>query len=467
MKSYAMTINGKSTTSESSFDVHDPATGEVCGHAPSCTDEQLDQAIRAAQDAFRSWARNESERRNALIAAGNLIRASAAELADLITIEQGKPLRESRAEVGMAADWFDYYAALPIPQETLVDDGKRRIELLYQPAGVVAAITPWNFPLSSACWKIAPALRAGNTVVLKPSPYTPLIALALGELLRSILPAGVLNIVTGDDQLGAKLVSHPGQRLISITGSVETGKAIAASAVDDLKRTILELGGNDPAILLDDVLPERVAKQLFWGAFYNCGQICTAIKRVYVPDSIYDETVEALADVARTIAVGDGKDPASRIGPINNPPQFERVRGLVDDAVAKGAVARAGGHGLERLGSFFSPTVLAEADDTMRVVAEEQFGPALPIIRYHTIDEAIEAANGTEFGLGASIWSADSTRARALTGELECGTVWINSHNALPPDQPFGGRKWSGIGVENGRLGLTEYLEPMVVHELL
>jgi acyl-CoA reductase-like NAD-dependent aldehyde dehydrogenase len=328
----------------------------------------------------------------------------------------------------------------------------------------VAAITPWNFPLNLAFWKIAPALLAGNTMVLKPSPYTPLSTLKTGELLRSTLPPGVLNIVSGGDELGGWMTSHPVPRKISFTGSIETGKLVAAAAAPDLKRVTLELGGNDPAIIMDDADPAAVADGIFGGAFANNGQICSAIKRVYVPERLYDEVVEALASRARAVSVGDGADGASKLGPINNAPQFERVKELVADALAHGATAAAGGKAMDRPGYFFEPTVLSGLSDGVRIVDEEQFGPALPVISYRDIDDAVERANGTHFGLSGSVWGTDTDRANEVAGRLEAGTAWVNVHLAMGPQFPFGGFKWSGIGVENGPWGLAEFTDIQTMH---
>jgi len=329
---------------------------------------------------------------------------------------------------------------------------------------VVAAITPWNFPLTLAFWKIAPALLAGNTMVLKPSPFTPLSTLKVGELLRDVFPPGVLNIVSGGDELGAWMTTHPVPRKISFTGSIETGKKVALSAAPDLKRVTLELGGNDPAIVLDDADPATVASAVFAGAFNNNGQVCSAIKRVYVPESMYDEVVEGLAAHAKAIKVGDGTEPDSKLGPINNEPQYERVKELVADALANGARAVTGGHAMDRPGYFFEPTILAGLSDGTRIVDEEQFGPALPVISYRDLGDAIDRANATHFGLSGSVWSADEERAAGVAAQLECGTAWVNTHLALSPEQPFGGFKWSGLGVENGPWGLAEFTEFQVVH---
>jgi len=329
---------------------------------------------------------------------------------------------------------------------------------------VVAAITPWNFPLTLAFWKIAPALLAGNTLVLKPSPFTPLTTLKVAELLREVVPAGVLNVVSGGDELGAWMTGHPVPRKVSFTGSIETGKKVAISAAPDLKRVTLELGGNDPAIVLDDADPAVVAKAIFAGAFNNNGQVCSAIKRVYVPESLYDQVVDGLSAQATSIKVGDGTEPDSKLGPINNAPQYERVKELVADAISHGATAATGGHAMEGPGYFFEPTILTDVTDGTRIVDEEQFGPALPVIAYRDIDDVVERANATHFGLSGSVWGTDTDRASEVAGRLECGTAWVNTHLALAPQQPFGGFKWSGVGVENGPWGLAEFSEIQVMY---
>jgi acyl-CoA reductase-like NAD-dependent aldehyde dehydrogenase len=390
--------------------------------------------------------------------------ASTADLAPILTSEQGKPLGDAGIEVFASAIWSQYFANLETPQQIIQDDDTAFVEVARRPLGVVAAITPWNFPLTLAFWKIAPALLAGNTMVLKPSPFTPLTTLKVGEMLRDVFPPGVLNVVSGGDELGAWMTSHPVPRKISFTGSIETGKKVAASAAPDLKRVTLELGGNDPAIVLDDADPAVVAKAIFAGAFNNNGQVCSAIKRVYVPEAMYDDVVEGLAVQARAIKVGDGTEPDSKLGPINNEPQFERVKELVADALSKGARAVTGGAAMDRPGYFFEPTILAGLSDGTRIVDEEQFGPALPVISYRNETDAIDRANATHFGLSGSVWSADPERASAVAAQLECGTAWVNTHLALSPEQPFGGFKWSGIGVENGPWGLAEFTEFQVVH---
>ena len=358
--------------------------------------------------------------------------------------------------------WLKYYSALKLTPEVIQDDRQARAEVVRRPMGVVAAITPWEFPILLACWKIGPGLRAGNTMVLKPSPYTPLSTLRMVEILNQVLPPGVLNVVSGGDDLGRWITSHPTPRKVSFTGSVEVGKQVAAATAPDLKRVTLELGGNDPAILLDDVDPATVADEVFWGAFMNSGQVCSAIKRIYAPEAIYDDVVEALAAKAASVKMGDGFEDGVELGPINNAAQFERVKELVADAVSEGATVAAGGAAVDGPGYFFQPTVLANLTDGTRIVDEEQFGPAVPVISYRDIDEVVARANATNFGLSGSVWGTDTDRASAVAADLECGTVWVNAHIALPPHQPFGGFKWSGVGVENGPWGFAAFTEVQV-----
>ena len=461
---FTMTIAGSEAPSEATFDVINPATAEPHAAAPDCTRGQLDAAMEAAAKAHRDWKGDEAARRAALLRAAEIVNDAADAIAPTLTAEQGKPLRDAKREVLACAMWLRYYAELEIPREVIQDDDKAVVEVVRRPLGVVAAITPWNFPVSLAGWKIAPSLLAGNTLVLKPSPFTPLATLQLGTLLRDVFPPGVLNVVSGGDDLGAWMTSHPVPRKISFTGSVATGKKVAAAAAPDLKRTTLELGGNDAAILLDDIDPARVADGLFGAAFANNGQVCSAIKRVYVPERLYGDVVDALAEKARTVKVGDGTDPDTELGPINNKPQYERVSELVSDAVRGGARAVAGGKTMDRAGYFFEPTILADVADGTRIVDEEQFGPALPVIPYRDVDDAVERANATSFGLSGSVWGGDADRAADVASRLECGTAWVNAHLILTPQQPFGGLKWSGIGVENGPWGYYGFTEIQVLH---
>jgi acyl-CoA reductase-like NAD-dependent aldehyde dehydrogenase len=461
---YTMTIAGEAAADAGTFDVVNPATGEVFARAPECTPAQLDAAFEAASKAQRDWRSDEAERRATLRRMADVLMASNEVLGPILTSEQGKPIGDAAIEVFGSAIWLQYFADLETPSQVIRDDDAAFVEVVRRPLGVVAAITPWNFPLVLAFWKIAPALLAGNTVVLKPSPFTPLATLKVAELLREAMPPGVLNVVSGGDALGAQMTTHPVPRKVSFTGSVETGKKVALSAAADLKRVTLELGGNDPAIVLDDADARAVAKGIFAGAFANNGQVCSAVKRVYVPERLYGELVDALVEEARAAKVGEGNEEGVTLGPINNRPQFERVSELVSDALANGATAAIGGAPMDRPGYFFQPTILTDVMDGTRIVDEEQFGPALPVVAYRDLDDAVERANATHFGLSGSVWGADADRASDVASRLECGTAWVNTHLALAPQQPFGGFKWSGIGVENGPWGLAEFTEVQAVH---
>jgi acyl-CoA reductase-like NAD-dependent aldehyde dehydrogenase len=419
---------------------------------------------RSRRARFKTWKRDEQVRRQALRTAADLVQAQAKEIGRILTLEQGKPLAMATGEVLGAAAQLRNAAELELPHEVTRDNDRGRIDLYYRPFGVVAGITPWNFPILIAMTKIAPALLAGNTMVLKPSPFTPLATLKLGEVLNQVLPPGVLNVISGGNELGSLLTSHPEIRKISFTGSVATGKKVAQAAASDLKRVTLELGGNDPAVVLEDADWAKIAPQLFWSAFHNSGQVCTAVKRVYVPEAMFSPLVAAIAKIARDVRVGDGLEESTQLGPVNNAMQLERVSSLVEDAKKHGAHVHAGGERLGRPGYFYPPTILTEVDDTTAIVAEEQFGPALPILPYRNLDDALERANRTHFGLGASVWSANLERATDVAKELEAGTVWINQHMALTPKAPFAGAKWSGIGEASGKWGLESFLQRCVVN---
>ena len=305
MTAASMTIDGSPAPAGQTFAVINPATGRVHEQAPDCSPGQLDAAFAAAAQAYQGWKANESARREVMLAAAQAMFAAADDIGAILVAEQGKPLADARAEAIGAGVWLKYFARLEMPREVIQDDERAFTEVVRRPLGVVAAITPWNYPVMLAAWKIAPALLAGNTIVLKPSPFTPLATLRMGEILAGVLPPGVLNVVSGGDDLGRRMTAHPVPRKISFTGSVAAGRHVAATAAPDLKRITLELGGNDPAILLDDVDPSAIASRLFWGAFQNNGQVCSAIKRVYAPRRLYDDVVEALAAQARSATQGE------------------------------------------------------------------------------------------------------------------------------------------------------------------
>jgi acyl-CoA reductase-like NAD-dependent aldehyde dehydrogenase len=464
MPDFTMTIDGKAAKGSKTVGVVNPATGKVFAQVPDCTEAELDQAMTAARRAFPVWSRDIDARRKVLGECAAALQTPPEGLARMLTQEQGKPLDRAQQEIMGTSFWCSYTSALQIPNEVLQDNDSGKIEVRRKPLGVVAAITPWNYPIMLAMWKIAPALLAGNTVVLKPSPFTPITTLMMGEILRDIIPPGVLNVVSGGDDLGARMTSHPIPRKISFTGSVETGKKVAASAAPDLKRITLELGGNDAAIVLPDLKADDVAQKLFWGAFENSGQICSAIKRVYVHESQYAPMLEKLGEIAKGVKVGNGLDAGTQLGPINNKPQFERVTELVEDAKKHGAKIVTGGSRIGSEGYFYAPTIVGGISDGVRLVDEEQFGPALPVIAYKDVDDAVRRANATHYGLSGSVWSKDANKAAEVAAQLECGSAWVNQHLAIAPNLPFGGAKWSGIGVENGPWGLMGFTEIQVVN---
>ncbi len=446
----------------------DPATGEPVGQAPVHTVEDLDRAVTAAAAAQPAWAALGHDARSAaLLKAADAVERSAEELARLLSREQGKPLNgpNARFEVGACAAWLRAAAATPLETETVVDDGDTLAELHYRPIGVVGAIGPWNWPMMITVWQIAPALRMGNAVVVKPSEYTPLSVLALVHVLNQELPDGLLTAISGGREVGARLAEHPAIGKIMFTGSTATGKAIIKSSADTVKRLTLELGGNDAGIVLPDADPKAIAEGLFWGAFINTGQTCAALKRLYVHTGIYDAVTEELSKVAAAMPMGNGLDENNVLGPLQNRQQYDIVARLVEAARDSGAKILIGGNpDADQPGHFYPATLVTDIDNNNPLVAEEQFGPALPIIRYSTLDEAITMANGLDVGLGASVWSADPAEARRVAARLDAGTVWINKHGAVDPRVPFGGAKQSGYGLEFGVEGLKALGVPQVIN---
>lgn len=457
---FALIIDGKRVKTTSSVPVLNPSTGAVVGKMPLATAKHVNAAVAAAKKAFATW-RNvpDAERASACMAIAAKIEENSEALATLLTLEQGKPLGGlgSRFEMGGAMAWTRHTAGLTLPVEVLQDTPEGRVEMHRKPIGVVASITPWNWPVMIACWHIIPAIRTGNTVVIKPSPNTPLSTLRLVELMNEVLPPGVVNCVTCDNSSAAALTKHKDVAKITFTGSSATGRKIMEGASATLKRLTLELGGNDAGIVLPDADPKAIAEGLFWGAFINNGQTCAALKRLYVHDDIYDQVCAALVDYGRNIPVGDGLDAGSVLGPIQNEMQFKKVKSLVDDAKRKGGKVLLGGKPTGGKGFFYPITIVANVDNGIRLVDEEQFGPALPVIRYKKLEDAIAKANDSPVGLGGSVWSADVVKAAAIASRLECGTVWINKHGAIQPNAPFGGVKQSGFGIEFGEEGLKEF----------
>ncbi|MCV6590087.1 MAG: aldehyde dehydrogenase family protein [Marinobacterium sp.] len=463
---YSLLINGQRYAgANGTFEVINPATETPVAECPAASVQQLDQAVEAAQSAFESWQHSsDDERKACLNAIADRIEAHTDELAQIIVQEQGKPLFLAQAEVGGAVAWTRHTASLELPVKVLEDSAERHISLHHKPLGVIASITPWNWPLMIAIWHIMPALRAGNTVVCKPSGFTPLNTLRLIELLSEELPAGVVNIVTGDAEMGQAISEHPGIQKIVFTGSTGTGQKIMQSASGNLKRLTLELGGNDAAIILPDADVDAIAEGIFQTAFLNMGQTCACLKRLYVHDSLHDALCDKLTDLAQQQVVGNGLQDGITFGPVQNAMQFQKVSELVDDARRQGATVRCGGEPQAGAGYFYPPTIVTDLPAGCRLVDEEQFGPVLPVIRYSDVNDAIAQANASAEGLGGSVWSSDITQAQKIASQLDCGTVWINNHAEVLPHAPFGGSKMSGVGVEFGEEGLLEYTQLQTVN---
>lgn len=448
-------------------EIVDAATREVIGRAPVHTIEDLDEAVARAKAAQPAWeALGHAKRIELMMTIADALEANAEPLARLLSREQGKPLNgpNARFEVGACAAWLRAAASTELEPEVLVDDGDTHAVLHYRAVGVVGAIGPWNWPMMISMWQIAPSLRMGNTVVIKPSGYTPLSVLAMLAVMNEFLPDGVLTGISGSGSVGARLASHPDIAKVMFTGSTETGRKIIEGSAGNLARLTLELGGNDAGIVLAGVDPKAIAQDLFWGAFLNTGQTCAALKRLYVHESIYDEVVDALKEVAEATPMGNGLDENNVLGPLQNEAQFDTVSNLVDDARAKGGRVITGGRPATDLGELFYPiTLVADVHDGIDLVDKEQFGPALPIIKYSDVEDALASANGLDVGLGASVWG-DRDEARKVASRVQAGTVWINSHGNIHPMVPFGGVKGSGYGLEFGAEGLKAVAAPQVIN---
>ncbi|MFS8607433.1 MAG: aldehyde dehydrogenase family protein [Gammaproteobacteria bacterium] len=463
-RDFSLLIGGELVGSDTELDVINPALGTVFAVAPAATRKHLDDAVRAAREAFASWRATSYEHRAGLVKRfSQALRDRQNELAELLTREQGKPLSQSIAEIDRGAAQSDGMVSIEIPVEVLIDDAERRIELKYRPLGVVGIITPWNAPVNLALGPLVSALYTGNTAVLKPSPYTPLTTLKLGEIAREIFPPGVVNVLAGGDELGRWMTEHEGIDKISFTGSVETGKKVMAAAAGTLKRITLELGGNDPAIILDDVDPKAIAKKVFFASFVNSGQVCMAIKRIYAHEKIYDALCDALVEEAKKAKVGNGLDPDTTLGPLQNKMQYDKVREILEDTKRSGARILCGGEVPDGPGYFIPPTLVTDIDESSRLVREEQFGPVVPILKFSDVEDAIRRANDTRYGLSASVWTNDLERGKAIAERLEVGTAWVNQHRATSAFVPFGGAKESGFGRQYSIIGLKGYMEPEVI----
>ena len=464
MGPFKLLIDGRLVDGAATMPVLNPATEAVLAECPRADKAQLDQAVAAAKAAFPAWAATPIEQRRAtLLAMADAIQGAAQDLGRLLTQEQGKPLQDAMGEVFGAAAFFRYFAGLDIPTKVIDDSPNRLVELRRRPLGVIGAIVPWNFPLILMAFKVPAALLAGNTVVLKPAGTTPLTTLRIGELVKDLLPPGVLNVIADANDLGGDLTRHPDVRKISFTGSTETGKRVMAGAAEALKRITLELGGNDAGIVLEDVDPVATAPKIFGAAFQNSGQVCIAMKRVYIHESIYDAMCDELARLADAAVVGDGLEQGTRFGPLQNRAQFEKVLGYIEDGRRDGKIV-AGGERVGDKGYFIRPTIVRDIEDGSPLVDQEQFGPVLPLIKVADAEDALRRANESEVGLGGSIWSNDLDRARELALRMDTGTVWINKHAELAPNIPFAGAKFSGVGTELGEEGLLEFTQSHVIN---
>ena len=464
MSDYKLLIDGRLEDGDMTMDVINPASEEVLTKAPRASKAQLDKAVAAAKKAFPAWSRTPiEERKKVMLTLAETLESKAQDLGRILTQEQGKPVGDAAGECYGAAGLLRYYATLDLPVKIVEDSEGKKIEARRKPLGVIGAIIPWNFPLILMATKIAPALLAGNTIVLKPAPTTPLSTLMFCELIKDIVPAGVINVITDVNDLGSELTKHPDVRKISFTGSTATGRKVMAGAADALKRITLELGGNDAGIVLDDVDPKAAAPKIFQGAFMNSGQVCVAMKRLYVHESIYDQMCEELIALAKSAVVGDGLQQGTQLGPLQNKKQFERVKELLADAAKHGTVVS--GDKVPEKGYFIPPTIVRDITDGNRLVDEEQFGPVLPVMKFSDPADAVARANASPYGLGGSVWSSDIARAHAIAEQMDSGTVWINQHIDLPPNMPFGGAKQSGLGTEMGEEGLNEFTQLQVIDQ--
>ena len=465
---FDMTIGGRTVAAANYADIRNPANlDEIVGHAPLADSSHLDDAVAAAADAFSSWRHSsDSERADACRAIAGVCEKNAGELAVLLTREQGKPLdgMGSRFELAGCVGWSGYTAGLSLPDKLIEDSAERHVVQTRVPLGVVGSITPWNWPLMIAIWHIVPGIRSGNTVVIKPSPFTPLSTLRLVELINEQLPPGLVNAISGSDDLGAGLTGHAGIDKIVFTGSIATGKKVMASAAERVTPVTLELGGNDPAILLPGEDPSRYVEGLFFSSMINSGQTCGALKRLYVHEDDVDATAAALAGFAANIPMGDGMTEGNLLGPLQNERQFRRVVELVEDAKAAGGTCVTGGEPAGGNNYFYPVTFVTGVSDGVRLVDEEQFGPVLPIIAYADVDDAIARANGLDYGLDASVWGSDADETARVAARLEAGTVFINKHAEIAPNIPFGGIKCSGLGVEFAEEGLAAYTSIKIIN---
>ncbi|KAH6680672.1 putative aldehyde dehydrogenase [Halenospora varia] len=461
---YYNVINGKLETTQETRCSINPATEENNSPVPVSTKGDVDRAMEAAQAAFKIWSKVPyTERRKALLEFADAIEGEKEGFSELLVREQGKPIHWARFEMDFAVKWIRSTANLDLPEE-VTEDGNRTIVIRYVPLGVAIGIVPWNYPILLACGKIAASVLTGNPILIKPSPFTPAGALKFVELAQRFFPPGVVQALSGNDNLGIWLAEHPIPAKISFTGSTATGKKVMGSAAKTLKRVTLELGGNDPAIICDDVDIEAVAAEIATFAFLNSGQICLAIKRIFVHEKIIDQFRDAMVKHTKSLKFGEGHEEGVFLGPVQNSMQYERVKGFFSEIESEGMKVAVGGTNPTGKGYFITPTIIDRPAETSRIVAEEPFGPIVPLLSFSTDQEAIDKANNSLYGLGGSVWSKDVDRANNIAKQIEAGTVWVNAHFAMEPHIPFGGHKNSGMGVEQGVSGLKSYCNSQTLY---
>ncbi|KIW75688.1 hypothetical protein Z517_10430 [Fonsecaea pedrosoi CBS 271.37] len=452
------TINGKSTTTEQTRHGINPATGKPNPEVPVSTQKDVDDAVAAAKEAFKTWSKTPLEKRKeAVLAFADALEKYANDFGKLLTQEQGKPLQFAVGEIHTGVHWLRALSKLELKEEVVEENDEKKIIVRYTPLGVAVGIVPWNFPVHLACGKIAPSLLTGNPIIIKPSPFTPYCDLKLGELGQQFFPPGVLQVLSGDDNLGPWLTSHPGPDKISFTGSTFTGKKVMESAAKTLKRVTLELGGKDPAIVCKDVDINAVAQKIATLAFLNSGQICLAIKRIYVHEDIHDQFRDAMVAFTKQLKVGDGTEEGVFLGPIQNKMQYEKVKTFFSDIEKEKWNVAVGGKNEDKPGYFITPTIIDKPADDSRIATEEPFGPIVPLMTWSDEDDVIARANNTKMGLGASVWSNDLEQATRIARQIDAGSVWVNTHLEVDPNAPFGGHKESGLGFEWSLAGLKAY----------
>ncbi|KAM0295844.1 hypothetical protein ACHAO9_000930 [Fusarium lateritium] len=453
-------INGELQPTPKTRHTIDPATEQPLYEVPIATEEQLDLAVKHARIAFTAWSKTtHKQRQELLLAFADAVEKNRHDLAKLQTMEQGKPLSLAEQEVDMTLTWLRTFAYMEVQDEILEETEERRITSTFPPLGVCGAIVPWNWPILLGMGKVGPALMTGNTVIMKPSPFTPYCNLKLGEIGMSIFPPGVFQVLSGEDSLGPWMTSHPGIDMISFTGSIATGKKVSASCSSTLKRCVLELGGNDAAIVCEDVDIDKCLPKIATLSFLNSGQICMLAKRIYVHEKIYDRFRDAMVEFTKNnIKTGGGFESGVVVGPLQNKMQYELVKDMYAEIDRQGWKVALEGKVLESSkGYLIEPVIIDNPPEDSRIVVEEPFGPVVPLLRWCDDADVIERANALNTGLGASVWTKDLDRGESMGRQLSAGSVWINSHFDVAPNVPFGGHKESGMGVEWGIEGFKHY----------